>query len=147
MAHTGPIEVRLAELEARLAKQAARIEALEAENRELRARLKQSSRNSSKPPSSDPPWMTPKSGDKDRNKKRKKRKKGGQPGHDKHSRPLVPTENVDKVKRVRPTDCKACSSTLTGRDPQPRRHQVWDLPEIKPNITEYQLEGLTCRCG
>jgi transposase len=28
------------------------------------------------------------------------------------------------------------------------RHQVWELPEIKPQVTEYQLHRLTClRCG
>src|SRR3972149_1874343 len=34
------------------------------------------------------------------------------------------------------------------RTPEPLRHQVWELPEIKPHVTEYQLHRLGCaRCG
>jgi len=36
---------------------------------------------------------------------------------------------------------------LTGTDTQPLRHQVWELPEIKPHVTEYQRHRLTCPCG
>ena len=32
-------------------------------------------------------------------------------------------------------------------DPDPLRHQVWELPEIQPIITEYQRQRLTCACG
>jgi transposase len=31
-------------------------------------------------------------------------------------------------------------------DPEPIRHQVWELPEIKPIVTEYQLERRFCPC-
>ena len=31
-------------------------------------------------------------------------------------------------------------------DPQPLRHQVFELPEIKPIITEYQRHRLRCLC-
>jgi transposase len=61
-----------------------RIEKLEAENRDLKARLGLNSSNSSKPPSSDP-----------RNHKRKPpvpttgRFRGGQPGHRRNERPLA----------------------------------------------------------
>jgi transposase len=37
---------------------------------------------------------------------------------------------------------------LSGSDVEPLRHQVWELPEIKPYVTEYQLHRLECaRCG
>jgi transposase len=36
---------------------------------------------------------------------------------------------------------------LTGADPEPLRHQVWELPEIKPIVTEYQQHRLVCSCG
>ena len=37
---------------------------------------------------------------------------------------------------------------LSGSDPEPLRHQVWELPEIKPLVTEYQRHRLTCpACG
>ena len=29
----------------------------------------------------------------------------------------------------------------------PLRHQVWELPEIRPHVTEYQRHRLTCSCG
>jgi len=35
---------------------------------------------------------------------------------------------------------------LSGADPEPLRHQVWELPEIKPIITEYRRHRLTCEC-
>ena len=35
---------------------------------------------------------------------------------------------------------------LSGNDPEPLRHQVWELPEIKPIVTEYQRHRLTCPC-
>ncbi len=31
-----------------------------------------------------------------------------------------------------------------GTDPEPLRHQVWEIPEIEPLVTEYQLHRLTC---
>jgi transposase len=37
---------------------------------------------------------------------------------------------------------------LQGEDPQPYRHQVTELPPIKPVVTEYQLHRLICpACG
>jgi hypothetical protein len=30
---------------------------------------------------------------------------------------------------------------------QPLRHQVWEPPEIKPSVTEYQRHRLICRCS
>jgi len=36
---------------------------------------------------------------------------------------------------------------LVGTDPQPLRHQVWELPEIRPIVHEYQQHRLLCRCG
>src|SRR3954470_733913 len=69
-----------------------RIAQLEAEVREVTARLNQNSQNSSKPPSSDGPHVKrrppqPASG----------RKAGGQPGHAPHQRALRPIERVDTI--------------------------------------------------
>lgn len=119
------LTVRVAELEARVT--------------ELKVRLEQNSRNSSKPPSSDPPSTPtlpkkPSSG----------RKPGGQPGHPRHQRELVPIGNVDKVIPVKPKDCRGCHALLAGHDANPHRHQITEIPEIKPHITEYQLHTLTC---
>jgi hypothetical protein len=48
----------------------------------------------------------------------------------------------------KPTECQACGALLLGEDTQPHRHQVVELPRVKPEITEYQLHTLTClACG
>ena len=121
----------------------ARIASLEAEVVELKARLNQSSQNSSKPPSSDGPHVKrkpprPTSG----------RKRGGQPGHRAHHRTLVPVEKVDEVIVCTPTHCRRCGHELQGSDPQPHRHQVVELPPPIPHVTEYQQQRLVCEhCG
>jgi transposase len=52
------------------------------------------------------------------------------------------------VKPLKPTECRRCGEELSGSDPEPLRHQVWELPEIKPHVTEYQRHRLECpACG
>ena len=106
---------------------------------ELERRLGQNSSNSSKPPSSDPPSTPPHPP-----KPPTGRKPGAQPGHPGHQRPLVPPEDVDKIIPVKPDKCGGCGAALSGDDPDPRRHQVAEIPKIKPKITEWQLHTLTC---
>ncbi len=49
---------------------------------------------------------------------------------------------------VRPTACSGCGHALDGHDPEPRRHQVAELPEIRPEIIESRLHRLPCPgCG
>jgi len=108
----------------------------------LEARLGLNPQNSSLPPSSQHPHAKP-----PRKKGHGKRKKrGGQPGHPKHQRELLPSENCDAVIPLKPTTCRRCAAELTGNDPEPLRHQVWELPEIKPLVTEYQQHRLLCPC-
>ena len=82
--------------------------------------------NSSLPPSTQHPHARPQP-----LKRKSKKKRGGQPGHEKHERPLIPTDQCDDVQPLRPTECRRCSEKLSGSDPKPLRHQVWELPEIK----------------
>ena len=98
--------------------------------------------NSSKPPSSTHPHDKPLP-----KKLKSKRKRGGQPGHDKHERPLIPSEECATVTRIIPSECRRCGKALVGVDAEPLRHQVWELPEIKPIVTEYQRHRLVCTCG
>ena len=113
-----------------------RVEALE-------ARLKQNSRNSSKPPSSDPPWTPSEASEAPSDRKR-----GGQPGHPGSQRKLVPPDQVDQIVEVKPTCCGRCGKRLGAKDRQPRRHQVWELPEADPQVTEFRLHTLACDdCG
>ncbi len=63
------------------------IRALLAKIADLEARLNQSPRNSSRPPSTEHPHAKPR-----RPKANGGRKAGGQPGHAKHTRPLLPSD-------------------------------------------------------
>jgi transposase len=108
----------------------------------LEERLNQTSHNSSRPPSSDPPQpQRPR-------RARGQRCRGGQPGHPGHTRTLVPVEEVDEVVVLKPDQCSSCHAPLSGDDASPFRHQVLELPPIKPVITEYQWHQLVCPdCG
>lgn len=109
---------------------------------ELEAKLAQNSRNSSRPPSSDPPGTPPQ-------QKRKKsgRRGGGQPGHEGHSRGLVPPEQVHETKDYKPRRCERCGAGLIGNEEDPRRHQVFELPMVKAQVTEHRVHTLRCGCG
>lgn len=110
---------------------------------QLEARLNQTSRNSSKPPSSDPPQAKPRAA-----KEPTGRKSGGQPGHEGHGRKLKPESEVDQLIDVRPESCGQCGTLLLGEDAEPERHQVTDLPQITPVVTEYRRHCLWCvACG
>lgn len=109
----------------------------------LEARLNQTSQNSSKPPSSDPPQARPR-----RTKEPTGRKTGGQPGHTGHTRQLKPESEVDHIIDVRPEKCGQCGTLLLGEDATPERHQVTDFPRITPVVTEYRRHCLGCvACG
>lgn len=122
--------------------QTEQIRRLTAHVAELEAKLGRDSTNSSKPPSTAHPHAKP-----PRPKPKSSRKRGGQPGHPKHERELIPTEECQAVMPCVPTECRRCGKALTGTDPEPLRHQVWELPEITPLVTEYQQHRLVCSCG
>jgi transposase len=114
-----------------------RLQALQKQVTELQQRLNQNSTNSSKPPSSDPPALKrlpP--------KPPSRNKAGGQHGHAKVQRALV--DHPDAIHDCKPTACRRCQQPLHGDDPQPLRHQVWDVPTVRPIVTEYRLHRLTC---
>jgi transposase len=107
---------------------------------ELKA-LKKTPQNSSLPPSTQHPHAKPAPP-----KTKSKRKRGGQPGHARCERPLIPVEQCARVEVWMPTSCRRCRRKLSGRDPVPLRHQVWELPEIKPVVIEHQRHRLFCPC-
>jgi transposase len=114
----------------------ARIGHLETRLAELEARLNQNSSNSSRPPSSDPPAAKPAPP-----QKRTGKRRGGQPGHPKRTRPTLPP---DVVVELRAEACGRCAHPLSGTDPDPLRHQVLELPPVRPHVTEYRRHRLTC---
>lgn len=119
----------------------ARVAKLEAEIALLKGG-KATPANSSKPPSSTHPHDKPIS-----TKPKSLRRRGGQPGHEKHERPLIPPEQCQQVITIIPSACRRCGKTLNGIDPEPLRHQVWELPQIQPTVVEYQRHRLVCSCG
>jgi transposase len=120
-----------------------RLQALQQQVAQLTGRLNQNSTNSSRPPSTDPPHVKrrppqPAAG----------RKRGGQPGHARQQRPLVPPEQIKQAIPLKPDACRKCGHALEGEDPQPRRHQVAEIPPVQAEVTEYRLHRLICTaCG
>jgi transposase len=60
----------------------------------------------------------------------------------------VSVEQVDTVIIGKPEQCRRGGESLTGSDPEPWRHQVVELPPVRPSVTEYQRHRLKCpHCG
>ena len=119
---TAPLLVRIASLEAELAK------------------AKKNSSNSSKPPSSDmvrPPKPSAKNG--------KKRKRGGQPGHPQHVRPIFPPEAVNHIEPHTLDCCPDCGGALRlAKKRPPAVLQQIEITETPTIVTEHQ--GLAHWC-
>jgi len=115
--------------------------ALATELAQLRERVNRSSRNSSKPPSSDGPGFQPPG-----RRKGSGRQRGGQLGHPGSGPELLPIERVDAVVEHHPDVCRRCGTLLQGEDPAPLRHQVIEIPPITPVVIEHRLHRLVCPC-
>ena len=111
---------------------------------ELEARLRQTSRNSSKPPSSEglaKPAPKPRS-----LRKKSGRKPGGQDGH--KGTTLAQVARPDREIRHEPGCCGNCGAGLAGRPVTAvDRRQVFDLPPVRAEVTEHQLIERECGCG
>ena len=114
--------------------------ALATELASLREQIGRSSRNSSKPPSSDGPGFKPPE------RKGSGRKRGAQPGHPGSGPELLPIERVDQVVEHHPEACRRCGTLLEGEDSDPLRHQVLEIPPIMPVVIEHRLHRLVCPC-
>jgi transposase len=131
------------ELRALVATLGARLDALEAENAELKRRLGMNSTNSSKPPSSDSPFVksAPRS-----LRRRSGRKPGGQQGHPGSTLALV--DDPHRRQRHEPGPCSGCGADLAGApEVGVERRQVFDLPPMTVRVTEHQLIARRCACG
>jgi transposase len=114
---------------------------------ELEARLGQTSANSSRPPSSDPPQAPPRP-----KAPPSSRKRGGQPGHPGACRALLPVEQVDEVVAVVPECCRHCQQPFperaSRRGSRVWRHQIVELLPVAVRVTEYQMGVRRCpACG
>jgi transposase len=116
--------------------------ALQSQVADLAAQVKQSSRNSSRQPSSDglakpaPKSLRGKSG-------RKPGRPKGQPGAT-----MELTVQPDKRVRHRPAACGCCGKSLKGAEVTAvERRQVIDIPQVRAKTTEHQMLTLLCGCG
>jgi transposase len=134
--------VENAQLRASQAEAFGLIEVLRGEIETLKARLSATSKNSSKPPSSDglakpsPKSLRGKSG----------RKPGRPKGGTGATLDLV--ERPNAVVRHRPASCGGCGASL--RDAAPvavERRQVFDVPATAVKVTEHRVVSCRCGCG
>jgi transposase len=121
----------IVQLLAVIQQQTARIAALE-------ARLSQNSRNSDRPPSSDPAY------EKRPARSRGQGRPGARPGHPGHRQVLLaPTEVIE----VTPEPCTCGQREFPATTPYPT-HQVIELPEIQMAVKHIVLHETRCpRCG
>ncbi|MBN4059259.1 IS66 family transposase [Endomicrobium sp. AH-315-J14] len=139
-------DAKLTEREAEIAQLAAEVKRLTELVAALQERLGQDSNNSSKPPSSDTPASRNKR-KQARGELKKKRKRGGQKGHKGHRRELLPESEVDEIVHVYPEECQNCWAPLPEvADLYAKRHQVTELPPVKPHTTEYRRHKVQCDC-
>jgi len=113
---------------------------------QLERQVKRSSRNSSQPPSADPPGTPRRRGNDPSG-----RKPGGQPGHEGKGRPLLPAWRVDEFVDHWPAGC-GCGHVFGEQERvavgEPARHQVEELPVMATIITEHRCQRLRCPdCG
>jgi transposase len=137
------LRAELARSRAALARAAGELAQARERIAELEARLRQTPRNSSRPPSSDGLDKPP-----PRRSLRKKtgRKPGGQDGH--QGSTLAQAARPDRELRHEPGCCGQCGAGLAGRPVTGvERRQVFDLPEVRVTVTEHQLIERECRCG
>src|SRR5260370_22923801 len=114
----------------------ARIERLEGQS-------SKDSHNSSKPPSSDGPKTPVRKTKSLRGKSGKK--SGGQPGHPGHT--LLMVSQPDTILTLAPPVCEGCQQELgTVEVVREERAQVWDLPPLRLQVTEYRAQVKVCPC-
>ena len=125
------------------------IERLEEENAELRKRIQElerllgmNSKNSSKPPSSDPPQIATEL------PRPPAKKRGPKKGHAPHLKALLPPEKVKERVYLKPEVCRCGGTTFERTTDEPLRHQTIDIPPIEPEVIEYVQPIYRCRaCG
>jgi transposase len=107
---------------------------------ELQGKKNLNSQNSSKPPSTDPPWK-PKS-----EREKSTRSNGAQKGH--KGQTLKWQTNPDQVLTHSPTGTCECGLNLAKAGiSSVLKRQILDLPELRILVTEHHFETRVCSCG
>lgn len=126
----------------------ARLDAVEAENVELRRRAGMDSTNSSTPPSKGSVAAKAKRrADRSSRERSKDRKPGGWPGR--KGSGLARTPDPDRTERVAPSaQCRDCRADLTSAtELADGWAQVWDVLPAMLEKTHYLLPHRKCGCG
>jgi transposase len=107
----------------------------------LEDQLAKNSRNSGKPPSSDGfDKPAPRS-----LRKRSRKRSGGQKGHVGYKLEMV--AKPDHIKKYKVTQCAHCQKSLRQQKAERiEKRQVFDLPKIQMEVTEYQVQVKRCSC-
>jgi len=123
-----------------MAKLIVKLQALQDRVDELERRLGLNSNNSSKPPSTDSPFIP-----KPKTASNAKRKAGGQKGHEGKNLKMV--EHPDVVIVSSPGICSGCGASLADTHSSlAASRQVFDLPVLKIEVSEYQVHTKKCPC-
>ena len=113
----------------------------ESRMRELEDRQSKDSHNSGKPPSSDGFARTPQS-----LREKSEKQSGGQPGHE--GKTLRLRDDPDRRVSHAPKECGGCAGSLEDAETvDVERRQVFDLPPMRLEVVEHQVESRRCgRC-
>jgi transposase len=141
--HIGRLKAQLERLQADLSELRGRNFQLGRRNAELEALVVKDSHNSSRPPSTDPPWAK-------RTKSLRRpsgQRPGGQAGH--RGETLRWSARPERVVEHHPRECRGCHAPLTAAQVvRQHRQQVIEVVPAKLKVTEHRLALLRCRqCG
>src|SRR3989440_10174733 len=126
-----------------LAQALERLEEANARIKQLEGQAAKDSHNSSKPPSTDGFKEPVRKTQSLREKSGKQ--SGGQPGHP--GRTLMMVQHPDQTMRLTPVQCQHCQQDLSEASLCRReRVQVFDLPTLHLQVTEYHVEVKRCPC-
>ena len=139
----GRLKRQISRLKAALGEARGEVDWLRRRNTELEKLVTKDSHNSSRPPSTDPPWAK-------RTKSLRRpsgKRPGGQPGHAGHTLRL--TQTPQRVVTHRPARCRHCACSLAGaRAGGVERRQVVELIPARLRVTEHRAEVVRCSsCG
>jgi transposase len=131
---------RLRDLEARSRQTQVHLQQMQQQLSALQQKLDRNSRNSSIPPSANPPHAPPPVV-----KTPTGRHIGAQAGHPGYCRAVLPPEQVDEVIEHRPRRCQRCRRPLPDDGAEVvGRHQVMELPPRAVLVREHRALGVCC---
>jgi len=142
-AHIGRLQAQVERLRAEVSELRGRNFQLGRRNAELEALVTKDSHNSSRPPSTDPPWAK-----RTRSLRRPSGSRpGGQRGHG--GATLRLSARPDRIREHRPQECRGCHAPLSAA--QVVRHLRQQVVEVVParlRVTEHRLAVVCCPvCG